>query len=73
MAVAMICEASHMLAHGLAAGRAQERKARIERANRMIYEKTDRMKVLKSKLMFTDINAHRARQVEQKKFWQQTM
>ena len=53
----------------LAAVRAQERKIRIERANRMIYEKTDRMKVLKSKLMFTDINAHRARQVEQKKFW----
>ena len=34
----------------LAAARAQERKIRIERANRMIYEKTDRMKVLKSNI-----------------------
>ena len=53
----------------LAAARAQERKIRIERANRMIYEKTDRMKVLKSQLMFADIVAHRDRQVEEKKYW----
>ena len=53
----------------LAAARAQERKIRIERANRMIYEKTDRMKVLKSNLMFADIVAHRDRQVEEKKYW----
>lgn len=53
----------------LAAVRAQERKVRIERANRMIYESTDRMKVLRSQLMFTDINAHRDRQVQQKQYW----
>lgn len=53
----------------LAAARAQERKIRIERANRMIYEQTDRMKVLKSNLMFADIVAHRDRQVEEKKYW----
>ena len=32
----------------------------------MIYEQTDRMKVLKSQLMFSDIVAHRDRQVEEK-------
>ena len=53
----------------LAAVRAQERKVRIERANRMIYEQTDRMKVLKSQLMFSDIVAHRDRQIEEKKYW----
>lgn len=53
----------------LAAARAQERKMRIERANRMIYEQTDRMKVLKSQLMFSDIVAHRDRQIEEKKYW----
>ena len=53
----------------LAAVRAQERKVRDERANRMIYEQTDRMKVLKSQLMFSDIVAHRDRQIEEKKYW----
>ena len=51
----------------LAAERALDRKVRIERANRMIYEQTDRMKVLRSKRMMADIQKHREKQVKSKK------
>ena len=49
----------------LAAVRAQERRVRMN-GPIMIYEQTDRMKVLKSQLMFSDIVAHPDRQIEEK-------
>lgn len=51
----------------LAEERALDRKKRIDRANRTIYERTDRMKVLRSKRMSVDILKHRDIQIRQKK------
>jgi hypothetical protein len=51
----------------LAKERAVDRQRRIDRANRTIYERTDRMKVLRSKRMSVDILKHRAIQIRQKK------
>ena len=49
----------------MAEDRALDRQRRIDRANRTIYERTDRMKVLKSKRMTTDVLKHRAIQIRQ--------
>jgi hypothetical protein len=46
--------------------RAVDRQRRIDRANRTIYERTDRMKVLRSKRMSCDILKHREIQIRQK-------
>ena len=51
----------------LAKERAVDRQKRIDRANRTIYERTDRMKVLRSKRMTVDILKHRDIQIRQKK------
>lgn len=51
----------------LAEERALDRQRRIDRANRTIYERTDRMKVLRSRRMQADILKQRERQLEQKK------
>lgn len=51
----------------LARERALDRQQRIQRANRMIYERTDRMKVLRSRRMLADILKHRKKQISQKK------
>ena len=48
----------------VAAARALDRQRRIDRANRTIYERTDRMKVLRSRRMQADILKQREKQLE---------
>lgn len=50
----------------LAKERALDRQRRIDRANRTIYERTDRMKVLRSRRMQADILKQREKQIRQK-------
>jgi hypothetical protein len=50
----------------LAKERALDRQRRIDRANRTIYERTDRMKVLRSRRMQADILKQREKQIQQK-------
>merc|ERR1712060_664847 len=45
---------------------AEKRRLAIERANKMLYDSTDRVKALHSKLLLTDVLQERERQIELK-------
>merc|ERR1719454_1668032 len=45
---------------------AEKRRLAIERANKMLYDSTDRVKALHSKLMLADVMEERERQIEVK-------
>merc|ERR1719352_368840 len=49
-----------------AALQAEKRRLAIERANKMLYDSTDRVKSLHSKLMLADVMEERERQIEVK-------